>query len=331
MREDRIIPRRITVPAWEVSSIDVREDHLRVRVEDSFFPPMSDWDAKALGQQDFLSEFYSSPHRTRASSRSLPHVRFASIKNEAELIAFVNDFGPLLARRERIPQWPGHYWFFQNLEVLKVQQKVFAATSFLVSLVNGLNELSLTWAKDTSEPKYLDRRTSLRVNREDRLLLAELKPALDQLQAQFKAAVECSSGQHPTDEFALVLGRVGGMTAGDSEFANLSTSHRLLCEIFNLFLPKLYYTQGVVMECPDSAATGIRPLLYFLLRQVYLAKHILRLCKRDDCGQFFVAKSDKSRFCCDSCSSLFRQRQFTRRHSPRRSAVHSGGPDEKVD
>ena len=200
---------------------------------------------------------------------------------------------------------------------------VFCATQDHALAVRDL----INQTKTNSDPDYCHRVTTndgelgnqhlrdFQDNEKSIPTLAKIRTAPDLLQDSITAATRESSKVHLNDEFQGLIRGLQKLSASDDKVDNLSTSHQLLCQIFNLFTPKLYYAEGVVQECPDSAGTGIRPLLYFLLREVYLMKHRIKPCKRPDCGQFFIPDRGNAEFCSDECSNLVRQRRLSGRKS----------------
>jgi hypothetical protein len=317
MAKEKVVRRKIVAPAWDDISVTRRGSDLWVEAAGGGFEPLSSWMAAHFDVSDFLAEFENTPRRTRATSQRLPHVRFMNSTGEADLIQFVREYGPVLAGRVKAKQGPGFTRFVQNIAVLRAQQQMFAATASLVSIVNDLNGFSRSIAMDATEPDYERPPVKPRISPTYGIRLAKIGPALERMQSTVKAAVRESRRTQQEDEFQPAIQGLQKLAPSFDDVANLSTAHQLLCRIFNLFVPKLYYADGVVQECPENAETGIRPQLYYLLREVYLATHRIKRCRRDDCEKFFIPDRSNAEYCSGNCANLVRQRRFSARNGSR--------------
>ena len=67
------------------------------------------------------------------------------------------------------------------------------------------------------------------------------------------------------DEFHTVGSDLQKLQLSADDVDNLSTAHRMLSQIFNLFTPKLYYAGGVAQEFLENAKTGISSTALFPL------------------------------------------------------------------
>lgn len=253
-----------------------------------------------------MEDFYAAGRRTRETSRDLAHVRFCGATEYEDLLGFVMEFGPVLATPNGRGRDPDTSVFMQNVSVLRAQQALFASIWALVSLVNQLDSVSEWMAEAKGELRPHD--FTSRSTREDRRNLAALVPAVDLIRNKLVAAIEESSKHDLEDEFVTIRAELERFATGRDELDNLSTSHDLLCTIFNVFPPKLYHGHGIVQECPGSDNSGTRPQLFFLLRKLYLMKAVSRLCKREDCGEFFIGRGNAF-FCSVECGNVYRQRR----------------------
>ncbi len=190
-----------------------------------------------------------------------------------------------------------------------------------MSFVNELEHVSRRIAKSDSKSKNIKPSHRSGLTMSDRQVLRQIADAIQLLKDTIACAVQESSNQGLEDELEAITSILPEFRTARDEVDNLSTSHRLLCAIFNGFTPKLHYSKGMVQECPESSQTGIRPLLYFMLREVYLMKHRIRLCKREDCGHFFIPSRLNTEFCSVECGSLVRQRRFSARRTSKTKAV----------
>jgi hypothetical protein len=88
--------------------------------------------------------------------------------------------------------------------------------------------------------------------------------------------------------------------------------HRVLCTLVNTFIPEVQHAGVGAYEAPawDSRLFGMRPVLYYILRQDYLRRGGIRLCANVLCNKFFSAERGGQRFCTDDCSRKQRQREY---------------------
>jgi hypothetical protein len=61
-----------------------------------------------------------------------------------------------------------------------------------------------------------------------------------------------------------------------------------LCEVLNCFPHKLVFGGLYVDELPSPDYTGVRPLLYYMLRMDYLQGRKYRMCARPTCSKWFI-------------------------------------------
>ena len=307
MSREKVVPRKIIVPAWFVWSIQHRGDEFWVEVDNIDLEPLPKQTPSWLPPEDFLEDFYASSRRTRETSRDLPHIRFSEARTRDELVEFVMEFGPVLGQfQEEVPA-TGKRLFIQNVSVLAAQQALFAALQRLVWLLNELDHISrLTAVGKFPIRNRADIRTAL--VKEERKMLAEISLKRQEVVNAMQFAVNESERAGISDSLKTVVTNLQDLNPDADEVDNLSTSHRTLCQVFNLFPPRLYYSRGVVQECPASQENGIRPVLYFLLREVYAMKHRIKLCKRHDCGIFFIPDRGNGEYCSIECGTKVRQR-----------------------
>jgi hypothetical protein len=108
--------------------------------------------------------------------------------------------------------------------------------------------------------------------------------------------------------------------------------HQLVCALINTFSAEVEFTVDHAVEMPprDSIVLGIRPMLFFLLKQVYVGKGGLRICANDRCGRIFISERQGQRYHDSLCSRKYRQRVYVqqkrnkgRNHPVPRKADHS--------
>jgi len=312
---DRTRKRKLVLPKWAGEILcERRGEELWLVCEECGFPPLPDhfnW----CEFEDALGDFYAMPRRTRESSRKLPHVRFASASDEAGLIEYVKEHGPVLARVVHVDPLGGPVQLVQALSVLKAEQKVFSIARELISQVNELNTfLESTVVEYSKGVSPLGRKASVRPNKREAEAIAEIPGLLEDIRLASTAAVHAAEAEGiQNDCWRSLLKLIAARRSNDS-IDYLSSAHRCLCHIFNLFPPILVFNGEKAVECPTFHRTGIRPMLYFLLREVYRYKHVIRLCSRDDCGQFFIPGRDNAEYCSDRCTNMVGQRNLLKRN-----------------
>ena len=301
--KQRIRPRKVVVPGWAedfVVSCDLADTYL-VETEDGIFPAMSE-EQNSIGLVDFLASYYRAPRRTRANSRALAHVRFLGAEDDSTLISFISDFGPVHARVERQGRKVVAY---QNRRVLQAEQKVFGATNTVITALKPLAEFCRAWFDDNADP-FAERPVSTA----KRALIAEVTKEHARLVAALREALKSSEQDGVGNaEWKEVLSSQATRILPPDDVDNLSRAHDTLCSIFNVFAPRLYFAGGDVIEAPSNALSGIRPLLYFMLREVYLHDTCIRRCQRGDCGAFFIPDRADVQYCSTACGDVVRQRR----------------------
>jgi hypothetical protein len=69
------------------------------------------------------------------------------------------------------------------------------------------------------------------------------------------------------------------------------------------------------VEAPgwDLTCSGIRPVLYYILRREYLHASGIGICRNIECRDLFDIQRSGQEFCGDACSRLQRQREYWQR------------------
>jgi hypothetical protein len=299
----------VIVPVWaDEFSVQFGPDgDYLITTEDGVFPTLAA-EENSLGLLDFMKSYYEAPRRTRETSRGLPYLRFTNATDEEKLLQFLKEFGPVHAQTRS--GGLGLVTAVQSRSVLRAEQEVFAAARELVSVVNDLADFSREWAE-----RDLCARPP-RIERSEQSLISKIAPILKRLHGAMSDAIETSdSYKLPNEEWKELVGKAFWDSVQTCDVDNLSKAHRVLCEIFNAFPPKLFFAGGDVIEAPELALTGIRPLLYFMLREIYLLKVRIRRCQREDCGHFFIPDRINGDYCSVRCGDLVRQRNLNERRA----------------
>lgn len=120
---------------------------------------------------------------------------------------------------------------------------------------------------------------------------------LENLRSQWWSAKACPKPK----ELREVLVHSGAFYCG----------HCVVCSLVNAFIPEVHYA-GVVYEASarNSSLFGVRPVLYYILRQEYLRRGGTRLCANVRCNKFFSVERGGQTFCTEECSRRQRQREY---------------------
>jgi hypothetical protein len=227
-----------------------------------------------------------------------PEVSFANADTDEKLIAFVRQFGPVVAtqvwdtrnvvnpRRQR-PSLFGRLVALQDLEELRNEQAVYRAALGLVNwLATGDDDIQ------SIEPLFEPIISGIRDwprqwEREMRLRRAEPAWRLRE------------SSLERIREVGLLKHRPGWQAALDVRI--------IICGLLNSF-PSTVYPNPIEMHA--SIKFGIRPLLYSILRRHFLYPRGISFCLNTECRNFFNIERAGQRFCNAECSRRQRQRDY---------------------
>jgi hypothetical protein len=255
---------------------------------------------------DFLADFYAAPRRTRQSSRQLPHVRFGNASDDEALIEFVCDFGPVLGSIESLRSIAMRTSVVQNLGLLRAEQRMFAIALNLICIVNEFVfvEAAANALQEKQEPN--SSQAARRLKKDDLSKLRQLAALNSELEAAVARANAIGAELHvPTLKWHCRR----SPAQDEDPLAILSNSYEYLCALFNQFPTRLVPSRGTVLESPQVSSSGIKPLLYFLIRELYLQRYKLQMCKRQDCSAFFIPDRSNAEYCSLRCSNLQQQRK----------------------
>jgi hypothetical protein len=95
----------------------------------------------------------------------------------------------------------------------------------------------------------------------------------------------------------------------------IGAGHHVLCELVNAFSLRVSLWGDTPVEAPDWDLTcsGIRPVLYYMLRREYLQASGIAICRNTECRDVFEIERSGQEFCGDACSRLQRQREYWQR------------------
>lgn len=255
------------------------------------------------------------PIGKKSAAKDSPHIRFANAHTEKKLIAFVQDFGPVVAKfvtqrslKENGEPVGVQIVGLQNLEELRKERVVYAAAFNLVLL---LNELSSRPAEEQAK-RALD---PLYRSKEHMVAIADHVTGWP---TQWRREQFLSQNEPAWHFNEAALKHIQDLSALEpNDFAPLYGPSALLCTLLNVFRLKLFPT---VQETYASTYWGIRPLLYSILRRELLHSHETGICANSQCRQFFEIERSSQRYCSPECSQRQRQREhWQKRGSQRRS------------
>ena len=341
--------RQFVIPPWadriEVESFD---HHLAVTGIGTCFDPIEaetvddrDW--------DLLRAFDAGRRAPRDRSRMVPHLLFARAQTPDLQVDFVRQFGPVLSNSvSYTPEFDGLV-ARQDIAILDWEQKLFSGMFEMIQILRTLDKWSkrIGEAIRRYNSYYLSLDDSgLPSGEVDRILQMQPDPdhfllrhgrfppeTQQHIQRLWKTvfAVQGLIDSYPSDirwnmegdlmnlprpfrwDTDVGLGSFAKPGRIDHGFLSVNVivlANLLLCRTFNQFPVKLYYANGVLQGLPSSAPSGVRPLLYYMLRMEYLYKREIRLCARPTCGFYFVPDRPDGVWCSESCEN----REKARRH-----------------
>jgi len=246
-----------------------------------------------------------------------PHARFANASSEAELIQFVRDFGPIHANsvKEDLVRARGRLVAIQNMELLRAEQMVFR------QCVDILAEIKKGPDADTSAAFQAVVEICFRVAKWPRQWRAEKKAREDEqtvpiwrfTQRDFENVEAWKAFSGPEPEW------IG------SQYDELDAANSVLCLILNAFIPHVQHWDDITVEGPHwDIRYGVRPCLYYALRNAYLGRSPLEKCQNSECQKVFVPDRAGQQFCSDVCSRLQRQRDYWKTRGSKRRQERRG-------
>jgi hypothetical protein len=284
-----------------------------------------DWDASP----DVLRAYrkavsrYGGPKRQGKNS---PHIEFANADSDQKLARFVRQFGPVTVRSVRKEEHEistDDSFGFRTIQTLLVARQDLAelrservayrsALALVSELQRGqrsdhavIGRCVLEIVERVSEwPQQRQREHQLRAGGQG----YEMEPTclfqednLEHLKRWRYYANRERSGEPLRDVFS-----------GPDPAA---AGHFVVCELVNAFSPRVYAWGSTPVEAPDWDLTcsGIRPVLYYILRREYLQASGIAICRNTECRDVFEIERSGQEFCGDACSRLQRQREYWQR------------------
>ncbi|MGZ4829201.1 MAG: hypothetical protein ACXV78_06110 [Candidatus Angelobacter sp.] len=295
---------------------DVRKDRIvlggKVPFSDSHLEPNRDV---------FLRYIRATQSKTKGEANRSPHIQFANANSDKELIAFVREFGPVVAshleehgplsdvdseedqRETRIA--------VQDLSILRREQTLYKSALCLLSeLYRGekrarlrvIHNCAIAIVQGVSEwPRDWEMENQLRSKARQGTPAWHFDDNKSSTLAAWKFWIE--SEPQPL--------------AGPGPF---QAAHHMLCDLINAFPTEVEFIVDRPIETLpfDSIRYGLRPALYLILKYEYLKRGGIDICRNDSCYRFFVSERLNQQFCSEDCSRRYRQRQYWARTGAKR-------------
>ncbi len=273
-------------------------------------------------QRDFLWKYRDSATQVtfgqKRSGAPSPHLVFANCESDTNLIRFVESFGPVAAslfEEDEMPDWDWklqvalqndfqfpifltrHAW--QDMDVLRNEREIYSSalslvvasrqkedvdTSFIISNMERIVERISMWPAQWRRERLIGKPT-WRFSEED-------SQQANQLLQQAKQ---------------INRSKWNPFTAKDDAL-------ELLLLVLNAFPVQLASWGPHLFEVPGTDLTfGVRPLLYFLLRQEVMKRiGAFNFCANDHCRKAFEIRRSGQLHCDADCSRMQRQRVYAR-------------------
>jgi hypothetical protein len=257
--------------------------------------------------RDFLAGFDVDRVQKRPFRRSLPIVEFVDATSPQLQERFVVKHGPVFARWETRPR--GNALIaYQDREILAAEQRIFSNLFFLQNAIVDLD----AWARGTLhdgkggieaenvycdgyDVKYWDETDWRKFLRQNHYPEDPSPERFDCLAEAMQGAAVAIRDYPRTPEFEKdpSFPWKQGMTSLflDPRLSNSTLyifGNMFLCEVLNCFPHKLVFGGLYVDELPSPDYTGVRSLLYYMLRMDYLQGRKYRMCARPTCSKWFI-------------------------------------------
>jgi hypothetical protein len=253
----------------------------------------------------------------RASGKS-PHIRFVNAESDEKLIAFVREFGPVIASEVEImdpntdqrtsfaheeAEWVISIAAFQDPAALHRERLIYkAALQLLSELRKGRTQAQISTVRlNVSEIVDGVRHWPEQWEKERKWRAARFhgEPAWHFDSSRLEALVDW---QHNVNLDSTSL-------FGPDPY---NSAFDILCALINSFRTKVDHIsdRGVETLSWGSLWWGIRPALYLILKSEYLSRGATAKCANDRCGNFFSRERAGALYCDDDCSRQYRQRKY---------------------
>ena len=224
-----------------------------------------------------------------------PEILFANADTDDKLVAFVRKFGPVVAECayhnfERPepnlpePRFPPRLFAVQDLQELRNEQLIFRS--------------AIALAKQLTNQQYDSER-----------LIGEIAARIVDWPRQWERE-KAQSGREPLWNLdAKSLKRIESLKSGapDLLLPPELAGRIVICELLNAFRPMAFANP---LEMHSSIKSGIRPLLYSIVRRHLFWPRDVGSCANARCKNFFNIERTGQKFCSAECSLQQRQRVY---------------------
>ncbi len=298
----------ITIPKWaDRITVEQKGDVLLIHGEGRISAPVTP--EGLTSEQDLLRQYtqYGRLWSEKRSGKRPPHIQFANCRSDADLIAFVERFGPVYASsvmtHERLKTATAQ----QRMDGLRRDRTIFTGAIRIVAELGG--------GKKGEAPKVAEG-------------LAEIVEGvhLPGPKEEIRTVPHFSQGWWYGTDIIPLIKLIAQEQPWDDRKEPMASCIRTmqggaarryarlaLCELLNHFAPYLVPAGNRIMELPRHEPSSILPALYFMLRQDCLRDQPITMCNQRDCGKFYAVERFGQRFCSAECSRLQRQREYWER------------------
>lgn len=252
-----------------------------------------------------------------------PHIQFANAGSDPLLVKFVRQFGPVVAcsLRDEEREILSDDDFRDTRTVLVARQSfselrserlAYSSALALVSELQRGKQANLATIRQrvsdiidtvSSWPQQWEREQQLRASGQG---YAD-KPTWRFQQDELRTIRLWASYVNSEPSGDPIMDFFGGPDP-------IRAAHYVVCALVNAFSPHIYVWGDAPVEAPYIDLTcGIRPILYYMLRRVYLQAGGVAICRNIECRELFEIERFGQEFCGDLCSRLHRQREYWKR------------------
>jgi hypothetical protein len=238
---------------------------------------------------------------------SSPHIQFANASTDEKLIAFVREFGPVVASSisEVYSGTTPTLKAEQSMDTLRRERQIYAA---LLTLLAELDE-------GTSKASIERIRSGI----------SEIVQGVWYWADQFKREQRWRTAQDQLSPWwhfdqkawEWIVNLSVSAKLNDPPFAGpdpVTSGHLVFCALINAFRTEVQFFGDQRLEAPvsNSLLFGVRPVLYHILKYEYLRRNAIRICGNVLCNQLFAVERAGQQFCSSLCSRKQRQRDYFR-------------------
>lgn len=227
-----------------------------------------------------------------------PETIFANAETDNKLVAFVRQFGPVVAKHaytnferpekgQDEPRLPIRLFAVQDMHELRNEQLIFRSA---MDLLMRLAESRFDFISAQR-------------------LIGEIAARIIDWPKQWERERAQSRKEPFWNLRADSLQRIQGLTVGgpDCLLPPALDGRIVLCELVNSFRSIAFPNPP---EMHASIKYGIRPLLYAILRRQFVSPRDVAFCANTQCRNFFNIERAGQQYCCPECSIHQRQRTY---------------------